>query len=37
MLKKMITLFATATLLAGCIAPKAYVDPNYVKVTAADV
>lgn len=37
MLKKMLTLVATASLLAGCIAPKAYVDPNYVKVTAADV
>lgn len=37
MLKNMIVLFTSAALLAGCVSPKSYVDPNYVKVTAADI
>jgi hypothetical protein len=37
MLKNMIAFVATAALLVGCVTPKAYVDPNYVKVTAADI
>lgn len=37
MLKNLAAVLATAVLLTGCIAPKSYVDPNYVKVTAADI
>lgn len=37
MFKHLVAVFTTAALLTGCVSPKSYVDPNYVKVTAADI
>jgi len=37
MLRSITAVLACSLALSGCIVPKTYVDPNYVKVTAADI